>query len=284
MTPQVSCETELCVQRLEAFKVRVFHGQHDWTTCTVPLDKISISQKLPGHVFTGHTAPQMNWTTCTVPHEKQSVSTKLPGFVFSARQRQQERESWSSRHPGVVFKGVRPASFDVQLQVKRVQVRPPCSNVIVCKFNCLICKVFTDNTRAAVKHHIERDHQMFTCNNAHCITGFWTASGRDVHAAVHMKKMHVCACCKQVFAHRFALKRHMVIHSQVRKHRCPNCLRKYFRLQDLKEHLDTTHGAMMYSCDQCSYQGKSLHAVRQHTLVHQPPKLKCPDCSALFRW
>ncbi len=268
----------------ELYPGLIFRGTCNWTACTVPVDKVSISSKLPGRVFTGNTAPQRNWTTCTVPSDKPSVSSSLPGYVFRANEKQCERQLRSAQNPGHIFKGVRPQSFDVQLRVKRVEVQRPSSSVVVRKFNCLICKDCTQNTHAAVKCHVECDHQMFTCNNAHCIAAFCTASGRDVHAAVHMKKCRVCTLCKQQFEHRFALKRHMVTHSKVRKHRCRKCSRKYFRLQDLKEHLDTSYGATTYSCDQCAYQGQSLRAVRQHTLVHQPPKLKCPDCNTLFHW
>ncbi len=49
----------------------------------------------------------------------------------------------------------------------------------------------------------------------------------------------------------------MVTHATARKHRCQQCGRKYFRPQDLKEHLSTAHNALTFNCDTCEYVGQS---------------------------
>ncbi len=89
---------------------------------------------------------------------------------------------------------------------------------IVHKFNCLVCQVFVHESRMGVKHHVENEHAMYTCRNAHCVAGFKTAQGRDLHSSVHIKKTRICTRCNQLFSHRYALEHHMVVHAKVKKH------------------------------------------------------------------
>ncbi len=245
----------------------------------------SRSDQFPGRVFKG----TRDWTKCVVPCEKQSILSRMPGFVFSAKNKPREKCSKSSLHPGTVFRSYNvsqpvPKQLDVQLCVKRVSPQHPCRDATVRKFSCLVCNKFLADTRVIVKCHIESEHNMFTCKSAHCIAGFRTECGRDVHAAVHIQKNQGCTRCSQVFLHRFALERHMVIHANARKHRCQQCGHKYFRPQDLKEHVVTAHNALTFHCEVCEYVGQSQRALRQHALVHEPPKLKCVKCGVAFRW
>ncbi len=159
--------------------------------CTADKSK---SDQFPGRIFKGC----RNWTQCVVPAEKESMSVRMPGYVFSGKTKPRTKPSKSSTHPGTVFRSYHASSpmpklLNVQLQLKRVSPPQPCTDVnIVCKFNCLICKNLVADTRALVKCHIESEHDMFTCRNAHCVAGFRTEKGRDVHAAVHIKKSRGC--------------------------------------------------------------------------------------------
>ncbi len=125
---------------------------------------------------------------------------------------------------------------------------------------------------------------MFTCNNAHCLAGFHSVEACDIHSAVHMKKKRVCSRCSAVFSHRFALQRHMVIHQTRPQHPYEKCMKVYFRVQDLKEHVSMVHAGKQFACAQCEYIGRSARALKQHGLVHDPPKLSCTKCSARFHW
>ncbi len=125
---------------------------------------------------------------------------------------------------------------------------------------------------------------MYTCRNAHCVAGFKSQSGRNIHEAVHMPKKHVCPRCSAVFQHRYVLARHMVLHETRPSFKCDKCAKKYFRKQDLKEHLMTVHGGATFSCTQCAYSGKSAHALKQHKLVHKGPSMRCLQCNRSFRW
>ncbi len=240
------------------------------------------SELFPGKIFKGcH-----DWSQCTVPCEKKPISLTKPGFLFSAHSKPREKPSRSLLCPGRIFKssGVLPASLDPQLRVTKLTVKRPCVDNVVRKFNCLVCETFVADSHVLVKRHVESTHSMYTCRNAHCVAGFQTAQGRDMHSSVHMKKSHSCPQCDQVFSHRYSLARHMVCHAKVRKHCCLQCGCKYFRPQDLKEHLRTTHNAFTYPCQQCSYVGQSMRALKQHSLVHEAPKLKCDKCAASFHW
>ncbi len=83
-----------------------------------------------------------------------------------------------------------PAKFNAMLHCKRVQVRRECASPTVTMFSCHMCKVAkrVEMTCSAIKRHVERDHSMFTCNNAHCLASFHSVEARDIHSAVHMKK------------------------------------------------------------------------------------------------
>ncbi len=252
-----------------------------------PVEK-NKSMLFPGRIFRG----KRDWSQCEVPRDKLSVSTKMPGYVFSDRGKPVEKPLRSLSHPGTVFRSVKTRNVsasvhgNLQLQVRLtpISVQHPCCDGTVHKFNCLICGVFVDSTRAAVKRHIKSVHGRFTCKNAHCMAAFKTEKGRDMHSEVHNKKMRVCTHCHQVFGYRYLLEQHMVCHAKVRKHRGQQCGCKYFRNQDLKEHLLTAHNAFTYQCDRCSYAGQSSHALKQHALVHKAPKLKCSGCDAAFHW
>lgn len=179
------------------------------------------SQMFPGKVFRGH----LDWTKCVVGTDKQSISDKKPGFIFSSHSKPRERPSRSSMRPRVVFwsSGVLPASLDVQLCLKQCVVPRPCRDSFVKKFNCLVCVTFVADSRALVKCHVESEHAMYTCRNTHCIAGFKSVKGRDLHTAIHIKSTRICSRCHQLFGHKYELDRHMVCHSKVRKHHCLNC-------------------------------------------------------------
>ncbi len=254
----------------------VFRGQYDWRQCTVPgkvfsskegpRDRLSVSCRKPGYVFSHRVCPMPNWSQCTVPIDKPS-RTRAPGFMHQ------------------VGEDV-PAEFDATLRCKCVEVRRECAFPTVTKFSCHVCKVAkrVEPTCAAIKRHVERDHGMFTCNNAHCTAGFRTADACDIHSAVDMKKRRVCPKCSAVFSHRFALERHTVLHQMRPQHQCDKCSKVYFRVQDLKEHVVTVHAGHEFPCHQCAYIGRSERALKQHGLTHEPPKLSCAKCSARFRW
>ncbi len=76
----------------------------------------------------------------------------------------------------------------------------------------------------------------------------------------------------------------MVLHQMHPQHKCDKCSKMYFRVQDLKEHVNTAHAGQEFPCGQCAYVGKSARALKHHGLLHDPPKLSCTKCSERFRW
>ncbi len=102
------------------------------------------SQLFPGKVFRGW----RDWTQCTVPREKKSVSLRKPGFLFSAQSKPREKPSHSSLCPGRIFRftGVLPASLDPQLCLPKLSMTRPCVDNFVRKFNCLVCTTFVADT------------------------------------------------------------------------------------------------------------------------------------------
>ncbi len=252
-------------------------------------EKPSKSSLFPDRKF--HSA--YDWHGCTVPQEKPSITGKKPGFLFSSMHGPTERPSCSQAFPQCVFravsaaKGPVPADLNPSVTCKRVAVMRPCvSQSVKTMFTCKVCKEFkcVETTRAAIKHHVEEHHAMYTCRNAHCVVGFKSKSGRDIHEAVHMPKKRQCKHCSSVFTHRFQLEWHMVLHQKRPSQKCDKCHKKYFCKQDLKEHMQTTHGGSKFSCSQCAYTGNSARGLKQHELVHKGPTMRCLQCNRSFRW
>ncbi len=277
--PQLGQEVQIRVEHLSHCLQQpgtVFHGEKR--------EKPSKSSLFPQHKFRG----AYDWHTVTVPVDKLSVSARKPGFVFSSHTPPVERLSRSQKYPGRVFHSDKPlvhrvgeaipTALNPKVICKRVAAAQPCANVSVkTMFTCKVCKVAKriESTCAAIKRHVEHKHGMYTCRNVHCVAGFKSQSGRDIHEAVHMPKKRVCLKCSAVFQHRYVLQRHMVLRETHPSFKCDKCAKKYFCKQDLKEHLMTAHGGAKFSCAQCAYCGKSACALKQHELVHKGPSMRC---------
>ncbi len=282
--------------RSQLFPGRVFKStpRPNWTACTVPMDLVprstqmpgkvfsshskpvnqpSISSKLPGHVFLSTCKPKWKWTSCTVPKENVPLSVHRPGVMFVS----QAKYSQQSSAPV-------PRHFQPVLSLTRIVQDTEGSGSPVLMFHCHVCSCVIEQSRAKLKCHVEVLHGLYTCRNAHCITAFKSASVRDIHSAVHIKKVHVCDKCGKQFSHRFLLSRHMMIHATKRQYKCNVCGRRYFCPQDLKEHVTTSPESEEFLCGSCSYKGHSQCALKQHALVHKEPALKCEWCSQVFRW
>ncbi len=273
---------------------RVFKGVQvpNWTQCTVPRERasvssklpgcifsahskpvehVSVSSRLPGRIFTAHSKPQMNWTACTVPQEKVPMSVRKPGVKFSSTYKQK------------VTSPV-PKMFQPALSLTRVMRKSQGSLAPVLMFQCRVCKNRVDDSRVQLKRHVETVHGLYTCKNAHCVAAFKSQSARDIHASVHMRKVRKCDHCSEQFAHRFALHCHMTLHAKRCAHKCKICGHSYFRPQDLKEHISTAHESVTFPCQLCQYRGKSKRALKQHELIHKAPSYSCDFCSQTFRW
>ncbi len=96
------------------------------------------SDMFPGKIFRG----QRDWTKCSVPVDKPSVSSRLPGFVFNSTGKQKPHSSYVPPHLDVKLH-VKPVS---QAQVT-VNVTPCAAR----HFSCLLCTDFVHKYKAAVK-------------------------------------------------------------------------------------------------------------------------------------
>ncbi len=149
------------------------------------------------------------------------------------------------------------------------------------KFKCATCSKGLD-TRGQVKYHCEVDHGQFPCRETYCPSMFKSKGARTQHEHVHDRKSRTCVTCGCVFEHRFALRRHVVLHSISRPHRCKQCKLQYKRKQDLAEHVRTKHKSKMFHCSQCSFSHTSVRQVKQHAFSHTPKSLVCDKCGDWF--
>ncbi len=192
---------------------RIFtsHPVPNWTQCTVPVERTSISAKLPGHIFsatvkpvehpsvssklpgrifTAHSRPQMNWTSCTMPTDNVPMSVCKPGMIFCSQ------ETYKQKASAPV-----PRRFETALSLTWVVRKSHGSSAPVIMFQCRICKTRVDKTHAALKWHVEHSHGLHTCRNAHCVAAFKTESARNIHASVHIRKTCQCDHCSEQFNH-----------------------------------------------------------------------------------
>ena len=266
----------------------------NWTACTVPVEKVSRSTKMPGKMFSSH----------SVPFNRLSVSSRLPSRMFSSHSKPmwkwtactvlKENVPRSVGRPGVKFVSEAkytqkcnapvPRRFQPVLSLTRVSRDTAGSGCPVLMFHCRVCQAVVEKSRVKLKRHVELSHGLYTCKNAHCVAAFKSESARTIHSAVHMKKVRTCDKCGRQFSHRFALERYMALHAMKWPHKCNVCGRRYFRLKDLKEHITMVHESAVYACDACVYKGWSQRALKQHALVHKLLALKCDWCEETFRW
>ncbi len=141
--PQLRQEVQIRVERLSHCLQKpgtVFRGEKR--------EKPSKSSLFPKCKFRG----AYDWCTVAVPVEKVSVSARKPGFVFSSHTPPVERLSRSQKYPGRVFcsdklfvhrvGGAIPAALNPKVICKHVADAQPCANVSVkTMFTCKVCKV-----------------------------------------------------------------------------------------------------------------------------------------------
>ncbi len=119
------------------------HPVPNWTQCTVPVERTSISvklpghifsatakpvehpsvsSKLPGHIFTAHSRPQMNWTSCNMPTDNVPMSVRKPGMIFCSQAMYKQKASAPVAR-----------RFETALRLMDLLLQCSCSNVAFVK-------------------------------------------------------------------------------------------------------------------------------------------------------
>ncbi|XGW19352.1 hypothetical protein V3C99_003296 [Haemonchus contortus] len=105
------------------------------------------------------------------------------------------------------------------------------------------------------------------------------------------RKTHACPQCKKIFLRPAELKRHSVVHAEVRpKWKCMQCESEFSHKAGLESHKKTVHVDPLNSfvtckiCSQTFVKQSNLnrHIKKQHPIQIEKAVLDCPECSCVF--
>ena len=94
----------------------------------------------------------------------------------------------------------------------------------------------------------------------------------------------IYAECNRAFKTRFSMKRHMLIHSQIKEYKCPYCEKEFALIQYLKEHIYTHTKVKPYACgiSGCNKTFRQAGKLSLHRRTHKEYILKRHDCQAVY--
>ncbi|GFR71666.1 zinc finger protein 235 [Elysia marginata] len=93
-----------------------------------------------------------------------------------------------------------------------------------------------------------------------------------------------CTRCEQIFCNIRNLKRHIMIHDDLRPYPCSQCSMSFRRKENLKKHMATHSDERPFKCSQCPFTTKTSQQLQSHVRKHVLAKsFSCPKCSYTSR-
>ncbi|XP_068216047.1 PR domain zinc finger protein 15-like isoform X2 [Palaemon carinicauda] len=158
-------------------------------------------------------------------------------------------------------------------------------------FNCSGCDQ-RFKTRVGFEIHVCRVE--LTCD--HCGAEFRSVQALNRHAAVHGPPPFTCMSCRRSFYRKESLDRHNCCSKEEIKEapqtkgnfnfKCNICGVILSTRHSFNTHVKSAHGgsaAKEHGCDVCGKQFSRKDLLREHSVVHTPPSLPCPECKKLFK-
>ncbi len=150
-------------------------------------------------------------------------------------------------------------------------------------WKCSLCNVYF-TSHGTWKCHVEDMHHV--CPKVHCNAVFCDEDIVQTLLARHKGKFK-CSQCLKRYLFRSALMHHVLNHAELRTfvYREAGCGCSFKHKAELTEHCNVHHisDSPTYFCTECSYQGKSMKCLTEHSYLHQPPRYKC-HCGQTFRY
>lgn len=94
----------------------------------------------------------------------------------------------------------------------------------------------------------------------------------------------ICQVCGKKISKKYALKRHMAIHTGEKRFTCHHCGKQYAQESGLQRHMLVIHeGVRKYKCPICSRIFGSNSELKSHQSTHTDPKpFQCDQCGKTF--
>ncbi|KAL7634767.1 UNVERIFIED_CONTAM: hypothetical protein RMT77_015144 [Armadillidium vulgare] len=128
------------------------------------------------------------------------------------------------------------------------------------------------------QQNIKKYLKNLTCR--YCKFSFKSKDELKTHLKTHNKRKFKCAHCSYESNLRSKLKRHMLIHSNVKLYKCSDCSYECNEKGNLKTHMLTHTSTKLFKCSDCSYECNHKGSLKLHMLAHSNVKLfNCSYCS-----
>ncbi|KAM9816947.1 uncharacterized protein znf646 [Neosynchiropus ocellatus] len=111
--------------------------------------------------------------------------------------------------------------------------------------------------------HSESPDKCFTCDL--CGRSYRHAGSLLNHKKTHSENLHHCALCLQTFPDAVTLQ----IHSQMRRHCCPECGKTFCLLSHLQSHMEVHSKDRSLVCSTCDRSFSNAGSYQQHLETHQ---------------
>ncbi|KAL7638111.1 UNVERIFIED_CONTAM: hypothetical protein RMT77_011736 [Armadillidium vulgare] len=201
---------------------------------------------------------------------------KCSKCTFESRDRKEYRSHVLS-HEKVVMK-CPECDFEMSARYYKQHILTHSENKL---FRCGLCPYSASKVNY-LRNHIEKKHsepKILTCSSC----SFETTERIELRK--HFRKEHKktekkqCNVCFMEMDSQY-IRKHMVIHSEVKHHKCPFCTYKTNRRAHIKKHLMNVHSNVkLLTCSNCDFKTRERKELRKHVILnHENEIVKCCEC------
>uniref|UniRef100_A0A3Q2WC88 Zinc finger protein 710 n=1 Tax=Haplochromis burtoni TaxID=8153 RepID=A0A3Q2WC88_HAPBU len=122
-------------------------------------------------------------------------------------------------------------------------------------------------------------HSHFFCTSSCSVCGRGFAYPSELRGV----KEHKCRICGREFTLLANMKRHVLIHTNIRAYQCHMCFKSFVQKQTLKAHMIVHSDIKPYKCKLCGKEFNRMHNLMGHMHLHSDSKpFKCLYCQSKF--
>jgi hypothetical protein len=148
---------------------------------------------------------------------------------------------------------------------------------------CEYCSQFKGKKKGRLDFHEKYCSSAYKCFL--CYKPFLSELDLSRHKCAKVQQESVCELCGKVLVNSNALKLHMKIHLNIKKHSCQFCGKRFIRKNHLDGHMRAVHTKERpYNCNLCNAKFTMKSELNHHMLKHSTdsPKYLCSCCGKAF--